>query len=153
MDDVLDKRMDQLENMVWEFPTMINTRFARFDTEFTSIRNALVDNTTRIVGLERAVGMLQVDVRDMRSGVTRQLMEQDKRLAAMEDRLSGVEGQLSGVEGQLSGVEGRLSGVEGRLSGVEGRLSGVEGRLSGVESEMKGLSAGVAEILRRLPKS
>ena len=138
MIDVLEKRMDQLENLIWEFPTMINTRFARFDTEFTSIRNDLTDNTARIVGVERALAMLQVDVRDMRGGVTRQLIEQDKRLA--------------GMEGRLIVLEAGVSNVTEAIQRIETDISGFKSNISVFRDELQTANQGIAEILRRLSK-
>lgn len=90
MNDTLEKRVTDVENLVWEIPNLLNTRFTRFEA-------ALADNTARLTSLERTITSVLTDVRDLRGGVTRQLVEQDKRLAAMEGRLAGIEGQLAEI--------------------------------------------------------
>lgn len=90
MTDTMDKRVTELENLVWEIPNLLNTRFARFEA-------ALADNTARIASVERAMTTLQTDVRDLRGGVTRQLVEQGRRLGAMEQRLGAIEQKLEEV--------------------------------------------------------
>jgi hypothetical protein len=90
MTDTFDKRVTDLENPVWEIPNLLNTRFARFEA-------ALADNTARVASVERAMTVLQTDLRDLRGGVTRQLVEQDGRLGGIEQRLGGVEQKLEEV--------------------------------------------------------
>ena len=97
MTDLMEKRLADLENLVWETPNLVNTRFERFDSEFASLRNAIVDNTLRLKALERALILMQADMRDLRSGVTRQLVEQDKRLGSMEGKLSHMDGKLDEI--------------------------------------------------------
>ena len=108
MTDLLDKRLTERETLVWETPQLINIRFERFDSEFASMRNAIVDNTLRLKALERAMVLIQADMRDLRSGVTRQLVEQDKRLAGIEQQLGGQDKQLAGIEQMLAEILRRL---------------------------------------------
>ena len=90
MVDVIDKRVTDLETLVWDIPNLLNTRFSRFDTEFASLRGAITDNTSRLASLERAMALLQTDMRDLRGGVTRQLVSQDERLKTIEQKLDEV---------------------------------------------------------------
>ena len=90
MVDVIEKRLTDLETLVWDIPNLLNARFTRFDTEFVSLRVALTDMTTRLAALERTMTGLQTGMRDLRGGVTRQLVEQDKRLGAIEQKIDEV---------------------------------------------------------------
>ena len=96
-------------------PNLVNTRFERFDSEFASLRNAIVDNTLRLKALERALILMQADMRDLRSGVTRQLVEQDKRLAGIEQQLSGQDKRLGAMDGKLAHIDGKLDEILQRL--------------------------------------
>jgi hypothetical protein len=78
--DTIDKRVSDLETLVWDIPNLLNARFQRFEA-------ALADNTARLASVERTLTGLQTDVRDLRGGVTRQLVAQDGRLAAIESKL------------------------------------------------------------------
>jgi septal ring factor EnvC (AmiA/AmiB activator) len=103
-----DKRLTEPETLVWEIPNLLNTRFARFETEFVSVRGAIADNTARLASLERTMIALQTDMRDLRGGVTRQLVEQDRRLGAIEQKLAEQDRRLAGIEQQLAEVLSRL---------------------------------------------
>jgi len=83
MADTIEKRIADVENLVWEIPNILNTRFARFEA-------ALADNTVRLANLERQISAMQTDVRDLRGGVTRQLVAQDERLSAMQEQLAEI---------------------------------------------------------------
>lgn len=83
MSDIIEKRVTDVENLVWEIPSLLNTRFARFET-------ALADNTARLASLERTIASMLTDVRDLRGGVTRQLVAQDQRLASIEAQLGEI---------------------------------------------------------------
>lgn len=88
MSDTVEKRLSDVENLVWDIPNILNTRFARFEA-------ALADNTTRLASLERTIASLQTDMRDLRGGVTRQLIEQDRRLADIGGKLDAILQRLS----------------------------------------------------------
>ena len=97
MADVIEKRLTDLETLVWDIPNLLNARFTRFDTEFVSLRGALTDMTTRVAALERTMTGLQTDMRDLRGGVTRQLIEQDKQLKDQNMRLGTIEQKIDEV--------------------------------------------------------
>ena len=108
MADVIDKRISDLESLVWDIPNLLNARFTRFDTEFVSLRGALSDITTRVAALERTMTALQTDMRDLPGGVTRQLVEQDKQLKDQNIRLTAIEQKIDGLEVKLDEVLKRL---------------------------------------------
>ena len=64
--------------------------------------------TTRVAALERTMTGLQTNMRDLRGGVTRQLIEQDKRLADQEKRLGAIEQKLDGLDTKIDEVLKRL---------------------------------------------
>ena len=97
MADVIEKRLTDLETLVWDIPNLLNARFTRFDTEFVSLRGALTDMTSRVAALERTMTGLQTDMRDLRGGVTRQLIEQDKQLKDQNMRLGTIEQKIDEV--------------------------------------------------------
>ena len=89
--------MTDVENLLWELPNLLNTRFTRFDAELSALRVAISDNTKRVESLERTMTLIQTDMRDMRGGVTRQLVEQDKRLAVIETKIDRLEAKIEEV--------------------------------------------------------
>ena len=122
MVDVIEKRLTDLETLVWDIPNLLNARFTRFDTEFVSLRGALTDMTTRVAALERAMTGLQTDMRDLRGGVTRQLIEQDKRLADQEKRLGAIENKIGTLDDKLAKQGAHLGKIEQKIDEVLKRL-------------------------------
>ena len=129
MTDILEKRLTDLETLVWELPDLMTTRMARVDTELVSLRASMVEYSQRAATLERAMMVLQTDIRDMRGGVTRMLVAQDERLADVDKRLAGVETRLTGVETRLTGVETRLTGQDQQFVQLNAKLDAILARL------------------------
>jgi predicted nuclease with TOPRIM domain len=105
--------------------------------------------------MDRQIAALTRDVRDLRGGITRHLVEQGKRLTAMEARLDTTEGRLDKMEGRLGTMDGRLGTMEGRLGTMDGRLERLEEHVDrlGVrlETRLEAMGPVLDEILRRLP--
>jgi hypothetical protein len=93
-DKTSEERLTELETLVWDIPNLLNTRLSRIDAELASVRAAIADNTARLASLERIMTALQTDMRDLRGGVTRQLVEQDRRLITMADQLAEILNRL-----------------------------------------------------------
>ena len=110
-----EHKIADIESLAFSFGDMLNTRVGRFDAEFTDIRS-------RFSYLDRAIGMLQTDVRDLRSGVTHQLRGQDDRLRAIEQRLEAVESGQRTIEQRLEAVESGQQVIAGRFAPIESKL-------------------------------
>jgi len=80
MSDTLEKRVTDIENLVWDIPNVLNARLARLEA-------ALADTTARLASLERTMTTVLTDLRDLRGGVTRQLVAQDQQLADIVGKL------------------------------------------------------------------
>jgi hypothetical protein len=98
MTDLIEKRVHDLETIVWEFPNLINTRFERFDAETDANRVALADNTARLVQVERRLNALTTDMRDMRAGLTRHMLDQSRQMTAVVAKVDGLEAKFDGLE-------------------------------------------------------
>jgi hypothetical protein len=120
--DVLDKRLTDLETIVWDIPVLLTTRTAKYEAEFTSISG-------RLDKIERNQGMLQVDMRDLRNGVARFMVEFDARMRALEDHVAQLE---AAVEKDRSDTAARFDAMDRRFDTIDATL---------------------AEILRSLPKA
>lgn len=138
MIDTDEKRLTELETIVWDFPSLINTRFERFDAETDANRIALADNTARLVQVERRLNALTTDMRDMRAGLTRHMLEQSR--------------QMTTVVAKVDELGGRMDGLEARMGGLEARMDKFEGRMSGLESGQQAIMAALQDIMKRLPK-
>jgi chromosome segregation ATPase len=135
MTDLIEKRVNDLETIVWDFPSLINTRFERFDAETDANRVALSDNTARLVQVERRLNALTTDMRDMRSGLTRHMLDQGRQTTALVAKVDGLEVRFDGLEVRFDGLEAKFDGLEAKFEGLEGRIM-----------------TALQEITKRLPK-
>jgi hypothetical protein len=107
-----EKRLTELETIVWDFPSLINTRFERFVTETDAHRVALADNTARLIQVERRLNTLTTDMRDMRAGLTRHMLEQSRHMTAVVAKVDELGGRIDGLETRMDGMEGRMDRLE-----------------------------------------
>lgn len=121
--DELDKRSTGLEALFTDFPEMVNLRF---DT----VVAAQSELTARMNLLDRQLATLTRDVRDMRAAITRQLLGQDERFAAVEQRLDGLEQRMERLEQRMERLEQRLDVLDRRFTSLEAKLDQVIALLS-----------------------
>ena len=106
--DDIPNRLHQLENIVFDIPNILNIRLDAF--------KSMIDaNGSRLGQIEKTLGMLQTDVRDMRSGVTFQLRLQMDDLARFAVQLKTQDERLGGVEQRLERIEGLLGAIAAKL--------------------------------------
>ena len=135
MVDTIEKRVSDLEALLADLPELVNLRLERFD-------NAVRDNTARfdeMAGrlnlLDKQMGMLLRDMRDLRGGVTRQLVEQDKVIRSLDERVGKLEERVARLESLVAELR----------SLIEERMGSLETKFGTFEEMLK-------EILKRLPK-
>ena len=107
--DELDQRVTDLEALITDFPEMINLRFERVLATQSEI-------TARLNLQDRQLATLTRDVRDFRAAVTRQLIGQDERLAALEGRLGKIETRLDSQDQRLATLESKIDQVLAALT-------------------------------------
>jgi hypothetical protein len=118
MADVLEQQVKDIEDLIADIPHMLNLRLE-------GITAAQNETSARIALLDKQMSMVLRDLRDLRGGVTRQLVAQDERLSKMEshlgERLGGMEShlgeRLGKMESQLGAIEVTLQEVVRRLPG------------------------------------
>lgn len=122
----LDERVADLEAIYVDLPEIMSLRFG-------SVRSQIEELSSRVGLLEKGLSILMRDVRDLRGGVTRQLMAQDQRF----ERLEHVVDRLTTVVGELA-------------EGTAHRLGSLDQHLTALESK---INANHAELLARLPRA
>jgi archaellum component FlaC len=151
MTEALERRVTEVETLVWEIPNLLNVRFARFETEIASLRGAIVDNTGRLAAMERAMTMVQTDMRDLRGGVTRQLVAQDARIGEIAQQVADVKTEIGGVRAEIGGMRAEIGGMKADIGGMKAEIGGMKAEIGGMKAEIGGLQAKIDEVLRRLP--
>jgi chromosome segregation ATPase len=128
MTDQLEQRVTDIEDLIADIPQMVSLRME-------SLQGSQQETSARIGLIDKQLSMVLREMRDLRGGLTRQLVEQDKRLAAMERRLDALEGRLDAVESRLDALEGRLdalvSGLRELKTEINGKLDLILARLPG----------------------
>ena len=92
---------------------------------FTGLRTAILDNSTRIGGLE-------------------------KGFAGLEERFGGLEKGFSGLEERFGGLERRFGGLEKGFSGLEERFGGLEKGFGGLEERTISEFGQIKDVLTRI---
>ncbi len=151
-----EKRLTELETIVWDFPSLINTRFERFVTETDAHRVALADNTARLIQVERRLNTLTTDMRDMRAGLTRHMLEQSRQMTAVVAKVDGLDGRIGSIDGRMGDLEGRMGSLEGGMDKLEAlvdtRLGKLDGRMVKQEAGQQAMMALLQEVSKRLAK-
>ncbi len=115
----LEERVTDLEKLHTDLPEIMNLRFSRVETALRENATRFDEIAGRLNLLDTQMGMMIRDMRDLRGGVTRQLVGQDGRLATMETRLTAVETQVAAL---ATLMETRLTPIEEKLDAILARL-------------------------------
>ena len=161
MQDIIEKRVGDIESLVWEIPNILNLRFERFQTEHAFFRKAIEDNTDRLKAIERIIALVQADMRDLRGGVTHQLVAQDETIRDLVKRLDALEGE---VKRQFATIDQRLKALEMGQAALEKRQAALakgqdalakgQGALEARQTAFEGVVLDkLDEVLRRMPKT
>jgi chromosome segregation ATPase len=146
--DIAD-RILQLENLVFELPGLMNSRLDGLEGHIRAFRMSFEDTGGRLNRIEKIIGLLQADVRDLRGGVTAQLKAQDERLAGVTAQLKAQDERLAGVTAQLKAQDERLAGFEARIAACEQSIAELTRQQVRVEQKL----ATVADGLDRVDQS
>ena len=143
MVDSLEQRVKDVEDLIADIPHLVGLRLE-------SITASQQETSARLGLIDKQMSMMLRDVRDMRGGVTRQLIEQDKRLAAIEGRLEALEGRF---EAREAGLDQRLKALDTRQAAYEKKNDKRFDTLEAKIGERFGsLEAKIDLVLARLPK-
>jgi hypothetical protein len=110
IEKTIEKRVTDLESIYTDMPQLLNLRFDEVNG--------------RLNLLDRQMATVIRDLRDIRGGVTRQLVAQD----------------------------GEIAGLKTDMAGLKADMAGLNAKFDAQGSEMSGLKAMLAEVLARLPK-
>ena len=124
MVDSLEQRVKDVEDLIADIPHLVGLRLE-------SITASQQETSARLGLIDKQMSMMLRDVRDMRGGVTRQLIEQDKRLAAIEGRLEALDTRQAVYEKKNDKRFDTLEAKIGeRLGTIETKIDAVLAKLS-----------------------
>lgn len=135
----LDERVSDLEEIVGDIPHLLNTRLEL-------IQSNQQEANARLNFLDRQMGMILREIRDMRGGVTRQLMEQDKRIASMAQDISGLKSDVGDLKSDVSGLKSDVSGLKSDVTGLKSEFSGLKSNVSDLKSDFSDLKSDFSDL-------
>ena len=91
---------------------------------FTGLRTAILDNSTRIGGLEKGF-----------AGLGERFGGLEKGFAGLEERFGGLERCFGGLEERFGGLERRFGGLEERTISEFGQIKDVLTRIEATQAE------------------
>ena len=124
MVDSLEQRVKDVEDLIADIPHLVGLRLE-------SVTASQQETSARLGLIDKQMSMMLRDLRDMRGGVTRQLIEQDKRLAAIEGRLEALDTRQAVYEKKNDKRFDTLEAKIGeRLGTIETKIDAVLAKLS-----------------------
>ncbi len=118
----IELRVSDLEDLIADIPQLISRRLE-------SLTAALQETNGRLGLLDRQVSMLVRDVRDMRGGVTIQLLAQDREVAGLRHDVEAMRTDVTATKADVTATKADVTAMKGEIQ------------------------RGFAEILSRLPRS
>lgn len=115
LEKTLEARVTDLESIYGDVPEIMNLRF-------DSIGGRIDETNSRLNIIDRQMAALTRDVRDTRGGVTRLLVEFDKRIGGVEQRLDRVEQRLEKLDQRFEKADLRLEDFGTQLTEILRRL-------------------------------
>ena len=155
MEHTIEKRVSDMEALNNDIPHILNLRLERFDTSFYENAKRFDEVNARLNLIDKQFNMLTSDMRDLRSGVTRQLIAQDKAIAELRTEVqvfkTMTEGQLTQLLDRVARIEMAQAelktGIDKKLDNISARF---EDRIARMEMEQAGFRSSVEARLASL---
>ena len=140
MEHTIEKRVSDMEALINDIPHILNLRLERFDTSFYENAKRFDEVNARLNLIDKQFNMLTSDMRDLRSGVTRQLIAQDKAIAELRTEVQVFKTMTEGQFTQLQDRMARMEMAQAQLKAdIERKLDHLtaqfEDRLARAEAE------------------
>ncbi len=128
MSDTIDQRVSDIEALIADIPQMLSLRLE-------GITAAQHETTARVGFLDKQMAMLIRDMRDMRGGVTRQLVGQDGELAAIKDELAAIRGELAPIKDALAATRAELAPIKDALAETSAEFAPIKDEFAATRAE------------------
>ena len=122
MEATIEKRVTDLEALIIDLPEIMNFLFERVETALRDHAARFDEMGGRLNLLDKQMGMVLRDVRDMRGGVTRQLMAQDGEIAAIKDDVSVLKADVAELKADVLGLKTDVSVLKTDVKSINGKL-------------------------------
>jgi peptidoglycan hydrolase CwlO-like protein len=127
----LELRVSDMEDLIADIPHLVNLRLE-------GVMSSLHETNSRIALIDRQFSGFVRDLRDLRGGVTRQLMAQDVEIAEIKAKVIGLETDMSAMKADITGMKTDITGMKSDIAGMK--------------SDIAKINVALSQILSRLPK-
>ena len=128
----LEQRVSDMEDLIADIPHLVNIRLE-------GVMSSLHETNSRIALIDRQFSGFVRDLRDLRGGVTRQLMAQDTEIAEIKAKVIRLETDMAIVKTDMAIVKTDVAALKTDVASLR--------------AEMGKVQHGIAEILMRLAKT
>ena len=146
----LEQRVEELESLVWEFPTLMNMRFERFDTEFTSMRSSIDDNTRRLSQVERGFNLIQADIRDLRNGMIRLLGAHSAKIGDLDGRTRHLEKEVAGMRLQVGQLDDRIGDLNAKVGNMDAKVGSMDAKVGDLDAKVGSMDQEVGSLSKKI---
>ena len=143
MEHTIEKRVSDMEALINDIPHILNLRLERFDTSFYENAKRFDEVNARLNLIDKQFNMLTSDMRDLRSGVTRQLIAQDKAIAELRTEVQVFKTM---TEGQFTQLQDRMARMEMAQDALRAEL---KSEMATLKAELKSEMAALKTELKR----
>ena len=168
MEPTFEKRLSDMESIVNDIPGLLNLRLERFNASFFENSKRFDEINGRLNLIDKQMSLMVTDLRDLRSGVTNQLMAQDQvireiktelavlktmvegRLSMLDDRMARVEGHVASLDDRMARVEGHVASLQGHVASLDDRMARIEDRMARIEGHVAGLDDRMASLEKHM---
>ena len=134
----LEQRVSDMEDLIADIPHLVNLRLE-------GVMSSLHETNSRIALIDRQFSGFVRDLRDLRGGVTRQLMAQDEQIAEIKAKVTGLEVDMNTVKSDVASLKSDVSSLRSDVVSLRSDVASLKTDLVKVQN-------GITELLSRLPK-
>ena len=118
----LEQRVSDMEDLIADIPHLVNLRLE-------GVMSSLHETNSRIALIDRQFSGFVRDLRDLRGGVTRQLMAQDEQIAEIKAKVTGLEVDMNTVKSDVASLKFDVSSLKTDLVKVQNGITVLLSRL------------------------
>ena len=125
----LEERVHDLESLYGDMPAILTLRFERFEA-------AIAELTARLNLLERQMSFLLTEMRDLRGGVTRMLLAQDKEIADIKADVSVLKTDYSVLKADVSVLKADYSVLKADVGVLKSAVAELKSTVTAVDKKL-----------------
>jgi chromosome segregation ATPase len=112
MPDTLEKRVEDLEQILAHLPEDLDARFAGVDVKLAELREVLALHSTRFTKLEARLNEVERRIGDL----DRKFGDLDRKFGDLDRKFGDLDGKFDGLDGKFNGLDRKMDGLTGQIA-------------------------------------